>query len=490
MVVLFHTALFLAGLAWTRLGRHRLASMFCFLSAYPLGLLVWVLLSLLLVLGPLPYNLNVSAGALALSSAAALLLDRRLQRDASGTSGAWWTEGFATGLAVSLFALFASLALKFNLAILTTDSEFIFAIGRSIAHYGEIQSGIGGELTSRGIFQTLIQSASLFLESEYLHAPIALLALSTLGTFLYLGWRALGSSLRGMGLALLACVALASTYNVALHIFYIHENFASGAYLLLSMACFFSAERERESAWLPFAFAFLLAFTLQRVENPLPALLFLALLSSESRFPLRTLFPWTLIWGGFVAFWYLWLLSFTGASEPALRPGPHLLQRTHVLIILAALPLTLAGIPLLHHPRLSRVRAHLPALALGSILLSLGAAFLWNTEHMILSAEAVWRGLTAPFWGYAWYVTIALALLSLSIQRVPLSRTLVYGSLSYLLVILLMAVARNPYDGRWADSATRMFVQILPLLSFYLLLTYGKARSARESRPTHTSPAL
>ncbi|MGE4651712.1 MAG: hypothetical protein AAEJ53_12560 [Myxococcota bacterium] len=477
MAVLFYTALFLAGLAWTRLARHRLGPAFCFLSAYPLGLLVWVLVSLVLALGPLPYDASFSIGALAISSAASLAFSRRTDR---GGTDPWWKNVAPTGIAVSVFALLASLAVKFNLSIFTTDSEFIFAIGRSISHYGEIQGGIDGELTSRGAFQVLVQSASIFLETGYLNAPIALLAASTLGMFAYLGWRALDSSLRGMGLAILASVALGTTYNILLHTFYIHENLASGAYLLLSMACFFSAEREREPAWIPFAFAFLLAFALQRIENPLPALLFLTLLFSESHLPLRSLLPWALAWGGCLEFWYLWLLAFTGGGEPALRPAPHLLQTTHAYLILAALPLTFVGILLLRHPKLVRLQRHLPALALGSILLALGIAFFSSPEHMLLSAEAVWRGLSAPFWGWAWYLAIPLALLSLPMPRVPLSRTLVYGALSYLLVILLMAIARNPYDGRWADSATRMFVHILPLLSFYLLLTYGGSRSLPE----------
>ena len=74
---LFFTALFLVGLAWTRVARQPLGAAFCYLAAYPLGLLVWVLVSLLLVLGPTAYAAGLVAGALAVVCAAGLALSLR-----------------------------------------------------------------------------------------------------------------------------------------------------------------------------------------------------------------------------------------------------------------------------------------------------------------------------------------------------------------------------------------------------------------------------
>lgn len=473
--VVFLFLLFLVGASGSTLAHRRLGVVACCLLAWPLGLTVYVLLSLAVLASPFPYRPVPILLAHALWVVATLALHLRARARGEGLG---LRELGVVALAGLALLATAAVCASFDASVFSYDSEVILAVGRAVAHHGEIGPEIGPEFASRGIFQALVQGASVFLGVPYLFAAPPLLTLTTLALWIHCARRALLDARGARGatlLALLSGLALATPYFMLVQALYVHESLPSGMYLGAAMACLFLAEDERETAWLPFGFAFLLAFTLQRIENPVPAALVLLMLHSESRLPAKPL-----LLGSFavllcVELWYLYLFAGVDTQVFHLRLGIHVLTHERIGAVLVGNGLAAIGLVGLRLPWLAWLRGSLPWLISAALGVGLLAALAARTEHMVASTAAVWQNMNGLQWGGFWSVCLVLSLLSLGLPRIPLGRTLLHGSVAIVGFILLLGAARSPYAARWSDSAHRMFTHAAPPLLFYLLVRFGRA---------------
>ena len=463
---LLHTGIFALGLAFS-LSAHRVIGVpFACAAAYPLGSLIWVLVGLVALVGPWPYARGVLvAGILAALAGAAVVWIRSTRPDLRSLS-----------LGCACFALASMVFGHLNLAVLSVDSYHYIGIGRSLATFGEL-GPLASELTNYGVFQLLVQSASVFVGLEYLHAAAPLLAASGVACFVVLAQRGLiamhgdpaGRRL-AVGAALLggvAALAMSAPYFMLAQALYIHTNYAAGVYLLLFCATFWLAELEDEPGWLPFAFAFLLAFSLQRLELPVFAVLFVVLASSECTLARGAVDRWLAIFVVVVVLWYLQLAS--GASEDTRLLTSQRAVGISVLVA-AAFPLVRA----LRSPRLDRLRPWVPAVGVAAAGVGLLIASAANPEQMSESVGALLSHLRDPVWGLMWLAFPILAVAVVREPAIPLQRLFSHGCAAALLGIVLAGALRAGYHDGWTDSGNRMLTHVAPTLFFFFAVSLGR----------------
>jgi hypothetical protein len=470
----FFVAVYAVGLCWALPARNRLGPGFCCAVAYPFGLLLWVLGSIALVWSPFRYSAASAAAGWGMLMVAGVLATALAVRRGARFSG---RDLGTLAAGTALFACAAALASRWNLSIWSNDSHVIVSMGRSIAHYGEIAPAIGRELASRDVFQVMVQGASVFVGLPYLYAAPPLLGACFLVLFAQLGARALAHShtpnAATWSLVGLTTCAMGTTYFFLVHYLYLHENFAAAVFLFLFAACFWIAEREHEPAWLPFAFSFLLAFSLDRVEGPLIAVLFLLIAHSQSRLPARALDGWVIAYAVAVEVWYAALLHYMGDGGGVLRNRPHVLDPDRAGLIMGAVAAACTAALVLRAPRLAALRCRVPQLIAGTLAIGVVAALAIDGDKMWKSGRALHKNMTDGSWGGTWYVLLGLGLLVPALPRVGFHQVFTYGCVALLAFIYLLSFFRAPYAVRWSDTGHRMLISGVPLLYFYLLLGWG-----------------
>lgn len=478
---LFFAAVYLLGLSWALSARARLGIGGCCAIAYPIGLVIWVLASLCLLALRVPYLAGPVAATWVI-----LVIGGGIAQRAASHERFHLRDLAILGSAAAAFALALAVVVQWNLSIWTYDSHLIVALGRSIAYHGAVPLDFASELASRGIVQVMIHAASVLLDVPYLYAAPPVLAVSFLGLFGYLGCRALDGpgrpSLPTISLVALVIAAMGTSYFVVVQYFYMHENFAAAVFLFLFCGCFWLADREREPAWLAFSFAFLLAFSLNRIEAPIIAALFALIAHSRSRLPSRTLNAWALAYVVAVAAWYALLLGYLGDGEPRLRTSPQILNTNRMAAILGGTVACFAAGCAVRLPRFARLRPYMPAAILGALTLGVVACVMLRPAHMTESALAILANLRDPAWGGTWYVFVGLGVLAVALPRDPLHPLFTYGSGALIAVIYLLSFSRVPYMVKWGDSGHRMLLSAVPLWFFFLLISYGPITLGRPLR--------
>jgi hypothetical protein len=269
-----------------------------------------------------------------------------------------------------------------------------------------------------------------------------------------------------------------------IHFFYLHANLAAGAYLFLFSACFFMAERQSNVGWLPFSFAFLLAFSLSRVEAPAIALLVISIAWSRTSINDRTLIGWLIAFCAPLCLWQTIVWWMSGPASIVLGPS---MAAALVGLIAAFVPL----LALASQPPFARIRNALPVLLIAGLCGALGLALAMQPLSVHMSLLALQSNIFDLAWGGLWPAITLLGLGTLLLRSVPSSRLFIASAAAYILLIVLMGVFRIiPYQPTWQDSGNRMLIHVVPLLMFWLTLAYGRSFiSVPTPSPTPVKPA-
>ena len=473
---LFTLAIYAQGLVSCLLLRRHVGALFCGWAAFPLGMLQWVSLVLVLLLSPVPWSpalLFAAWGALFFCTL--VLVVREAKRGAS------WGRDEMLGLAAQsvFFAIAAALLCRFNLAVLTVDSFIFIDIGRSLMHFGDVQPGV--ELGSRGIFPAISQGSGVLLGVGYLPEIPPLMAISFAGAFVQLGARGLEgagrTSGRGIALASLVVLAMFSPYTMILHIFYIHGNLSAAIYLSLFAFCFWTAEESDDSAWLSLAFVFLFGFVLQRIEATGISIVFLVLAWSRSRFSARRLLPRVALFALALELWLWTLQVHAGPDSRIMTPG-------WALVMMGGTAAVVPMLLLFEQPALRRIRRAIPAIVFAVSVAGFAFALDRRPNNMADSLSSLWGNASGLAWGGLWPAILVLAVGALWLPKIPGNRIFSCGAAFYLVAIVLLSLFRTPYRPLWQDSGNRMLIHVLPLLMFWLMLSYGRPLLVRLRRAT------
>jgi hypothetical protein len=364
------------------------------------------------------------------------------------------------------FGVVAAALSQASFVLMSYDSHELLRLGRIIAADGALVAGTIVELQAWGAFQAIAHSLFLATSEDYLFALQPTLAASFLPMFALLVWEGVSllgaKGLRAKLLVALVTTALFTIYMFQRHFLYIHTNLASAVYLTGFALLFWIAEVRRDASGVPASLLCLIAFSLQRVEAPVFALVFLVLTVIPSTLPRRAIVPTLTLFTVIVAGWYEILARHAPADGELLTPSR---CRSFGAGVVAFCIYYLVA----DWPPLRRLARWLPESAALACALGLAASFALKPEHMLASAKA-WATnlLFLPYWRQTWYVIGALVVLGFAIEAPPHRRVFTYGVTLSFVLILLLAFGRQPYLLSVGDSANRMTLHPLPLLFAYL----------------------
>jgi hypothetical protein len=380
-----------------------------------------------------------------------------------------------TGIITVLWALgFTAACLPFvvcDASVRTYDSDLLLRFAGTLCDSHTLALDTA-DPDRRGIFQIVAHAYALFTDDDVLIALMPAFSISLGATFALVLDRGLRDKLsaRARWLAIVVgMLVLLAIPMVRLHAVYIHTNWASAGYWFVFAVLVWLAEVEDDRCYLPIAFLALLAYALNRVENPMFGAVFLAIAVAATRFDRRAFAVPLLVFTALLVGWLCVLVSVVPADSLHLNPAKAM------LMIAAVIAVAVVGM-LRDLALVRRVLPYaLPAIAVASVIGVL--ALVAIRFDAFRTSFGNWQGdlWLRPYWGYfAWPLFAVLAIGSIWIETPKHTRVLRYMlGMFFVLVVLLTALAPAGYygSGRYADL-NRITVHVVPLLAFYLALSW------------------
>jgi hypothetical protein len=272
-------------------------------------------------------------------------------------------------------------------------------------------------------------------------------------------------------LVLLACLFMGSTGLIFFQFFYIHATFPAAIYILIAVAGFWLAYRDKNDAWLIFAVLALIGFCLARIESPLFTLIFLLLVVSRGGYPYRTRLILSLSFLLPMIAWYLIIAKSIKYGGAYLNPANTL----EIVALLVASGLLVAATGIRKLERVILPHAHV--IVLVGMVVGLALMFALKTENMTISLNAILYNIFSEgnWWGATWYILLALLFIAIWMPRLPFEELFTYGISIFLMLLLALAFIRIPYRYKWFDSANRMLTHLAPVVLLYLMIKYSPA---------------
>lgn len=446
-------------------------------TGFAWGMFAFELTALAILSAGIPYN----AMTVAIGSSVIWLLILAIAAARRALASDALRQLLLSSVAVFVLAWVAGL---FSYRFLTMDSSALILVGRSLALHGGFDVALAGEasvdfgwLNNHGAMIPLLQSTALFLGLDFHPTLAPLTAASLIAAFLWFcAYRAhVGVNGRPYVLPAIAVTAVFSSYFVALHAFYVHNNLAAALYLFLAVIGVWRAIVERETHWLALTTLALLAFSLTRLDTFVMSLLLVIFVASRQEFTSAAKSRFAAWYCLPMILWHLQLWRITTDSAAVMPPG-------RALLIVAGLCLTMVIVFLGRLSFVDRLLREAPFLALAALFAALAAIAFREPGEVASSMDGFLRNLTSQgSWAALWVGIGVLA--ALAARAAPLSGEAVFAYVlaAYLPLLQILAVMRHaPFRLGWSDSGNRMFLPAAPILLFWLLarLMSDERRSA------------
>jgi hypothetical protein len=484
---LFVAALYLLGVLFALLLRKRIPAGFIVISGYLWGTLLWVVAAIVSIVVARAVTLPLTISGLGIMAAGVAAL--HIRQDT-------WRLSRREGLGIAgMLALVSGVALAsshYNYASVSPDSVNQILFGRVLVLDG-ITDWVSTEFASRGIFLPAIQSASVFLGDDYLWSVQPVFGASFCLVFIYLTQRALCThkqqpSITWGWAGAAGFTLMVGVFFMLFQVFYIHNNFLSGIYLFVAVASFWLALQEDNHSWLIVGMLAMAAFTLARIEAALFGMIFLSILIAARQFSYRTRLLIVLPYSVFGGLWYVFLLLNIPSGEDVTGST---LSPSRIILVSGIFVAASVGIVLTRYERVRRqVLPYVPYLMGAGLLAGLGMVLVsepGNLHEAIRNTIdnmlfAIWWPQTwiSYWWGMTWFTMLLLALVSLTLPRIPHERLFALGIPAFFVLVFDFLLVRGGYRLGWGDSANRMLVHILPVIVFYFALKYYRARSVTD----------
>ncbi|MDY6873930.1 MAG: hypothetical protein SVR81_08200 [Chloroflexota bacterium] len=476
-MILFLIELYLFGCTLAIFFRDKLSDFLLSVFAVLFGFLGYFINVLVLTL----VGVSVSAGLLSILIAMeivllfmlhwirmkALLFDFRI-------SNLWF-------LAVGVLYVLACWAfLRYPFVFYSPDSLYMVIVGRSILETGFSQWYFASPLLW-GVLTPILQTLGMLFGYDYtwfVHPVLSLTFLIIFSALIVRAAKPLTSRkampflLAGLGAGLMLT---ANMYWVAQ--FYVHNNFVSGMSLFLIVTSLYFAMRGEADGWLGIAGIFLIPFGMARTENVIVASVVI-LLTIASRKIAHNKLVWTFLpYLVFQIVWNLVVLRIDPVAFSNLMTTDQLRLVTIALVALVGFVL-LSDLPWVRKqvlPRTNRLLA-LAILFLFVVVFALNPSRMFiNTWQNFISMFATGKWLMT-FWG-TWF----LMLLVKPHERRSTDKFFDLLIFSFFSMIVILGAVKGGYHRFWYDSANRMYIHILPIMTFYLMLRIGRRFSDQES---------
>jgi hypothetical protein len=468
--ILFLCGLYLTGVAAGLLLKKQIPVVFLAFSGFMWGALFYVIVAVICLASGLGYSTRNMVVIWVLGLVAIAFLHYRKGTWRISLSEAAIVIGTLCGIGLVMVA-----SEYFNFTQVTNDSFTFLFWGRTLAFTGRFGTEVANVLGEFGIWVPVMQSASVFLDIDYLYMLYPTLGISFLLIFGYFCFRGMRPYFNGnfpvLLLVLLACLFMGSTGLIFFQFFYIHATFPAAIYILIAVAGFWLAYRDKNDAWLIFAVLALIGFCLARIESPLFTLIFLLLVVSRGGYPYRTRLILSLSFLLPMIAWYLIIAKSIKYGGAYLNPANTL----EIVALLVASGLLVAATGIRKLERVILPHAHV--IVLVGMVVGLALMFALKTENMTISLNAILYNIFSEgnWWGATWYILLALLFIAIWMPRLPFEELFTYGISIFLMLLLALAFIRIPYRDKWFDSANRMLTHLAPVVLLYLMIKYSPA---------------
>ena len=352
------------------------------------------------------------------------------------------------------------------LAFVVTQKSYVFATadsfgyifhGRILAENGLVSWTIN-HFTKLGLFSPVIQMNSHLLPGEFLSGYQSILAgILIAGSVFGMADMLKDHFSKLLSFVIAGALALVFISKIFLnHAFYIHNNLPAAVFLFIALYAYWHFLKTETNEWMILATVAITMFGFTRIEGPLYVIFFLLLVVSSKQLNQKQVLFLVLPYAIIAISWHLFLYTTVVQTE--------LLSQKNLLVILLAVSglLSLA----IFSKKITTLLAVLPELLLSSLFFGLILAFIIEPVHMITSTTHVWQNLIDMFsWGWSWFAVLALIPFTLlNNKQQPENRILIYSAIGYVLIVLLIVLARIPYRLGETDSANRLMLQIQPII--------------------------
>ena len=454
MTILFYLSLYIIGLICTLPLSKKVPLWFLASTGFVWGILLWMFLSQVILFLGIPFHWLSMGLLLAPFLGAALYFNYKNKTYILKIHQWFLVIGSVIGVAGLSFLLTRS-----SYIYTSTDSFNYIYHGKILAKSGLVPWTIDN-FTKIGAFSSIIQMNSQLLPGEYLSGYQTLLGIILALVLFIAAWELLKRDFHPViSLIISGVMILVLASNTFLnHAFYIHNNLPAAVFLFLSLYSFWHSYNNEAVEWIILGMLAIIGFSFTRIEGPLYAIAILLLVISikpqEYKRTLSIVLPYTIV----ALFWHIFLLINVTQNEQ--------LSQTNLMLIIGALgALTILALVSKWIPSLIEI---LPAGILGTMFLGLILAILVEPEHMILSLTHFWQNLVnVYYWSWTWLIIAAiLPFMLIKKGSHPENHLLLYSSAVYILIVLLLVLARIPYRLGQTDSSNRLMLQILPVLLF------------------------
>lgn len=441
------------------------------LIAMSVGFAVWSIVAAMVLVSGLPFSPILVFG-ISVVGISLINITRRtdLSRDEVMVFGA---GGILTGVV-------AAIAANFDPTILTSDGMFVLTIGRQLFESQHVLPSMQGTLASFAIFLSLIHTAGLALETDYLPGLPALFTMQMIAAFIGAAFLLIRDECGHHWVALLYSFAGAFMLMTSVALLWHGSLFKAsaifGCYLFLSCTLAVLAVRQRHVGWIWIAVPLMASMALMRMESGLLIAPLLVVLISTREIPKKTRMITVAVLGAAYATWFAFVV---------IKSFGHGLFTVYQLTVIGALPAAIAagGIALCFFSSHTRfywagtLLHRLPYVMLASLGLIIVA-------YVVVRPDQAWRGLSAVacyastskngvayFWGV---VFVGYALAWWRLPRGQAETLIVLGAFGFIMVVLAIAV-QTPWKAcAPTDSGNRLLTQIMPVILFPLIVWFGR----------------
>lgn len=367
------------------------------------------------------------------------------------------------------FVLTGLAALRWNFSFISYDGITQIFLGDTFTLAGLTDIAVR-KMLSWGPGLPILHTMNRPLGIDYLSLLHPLTAYTFVLTWLYLTQRSLRALDAPPRLAYALTVGIAvlvfSSWGMIFQFFYIHNSLHTAVYLFTAVAALWLGLREENTGWYAVSAAAFMGAGLFRLEIPLVAVLFLAVLVSFQGASLRgRALTALVITGGFLVM-TAWILALTidqGLSGGVFSTGSAWMKFLALVAFGSLVILVWRRVPLV-----ARLAPYLPQIMLLVFALGFVAGTAWKPNFMWTSFDTlVFHLLLSGFWGASMLALGAMVVMAYD-RRVPYAALFTYPIPAFLIMALLLRLPNaTPYYRGNEDSLSRMVTYILPVFALY-----------------------
>lgn len=443
----------------------------------PLGLVIYILLSVVLLF----FNLPFTGGTILFSILLVTLISAyKMQR----------SKGFATNsLLIEIGVGFGIcfVASIINASVLSYDSFAQINLGRTIVSVkGFSDSFIQPRLFSWGVGLPVLHASASWMGLEYHPAAAMALFLSLGGvcTASLVGVASDEPKTAHWALVLALVIAFFSSYFVLFNAFYIHNNLLAAVFLFCANISFLHSKRDCNGSLRILGVMFLIVFAMTRLENILIALIFLVPVLSAWEMAQKERVTLSLVFGIPIVAWY-GKLAFAGLSTQNFET--QIADPARIFLMLGVTILFSASLLLGLNKKTERLLRLLPLLLSAGVIIVVLVVAIASSGGFIRSA----RNLVINMffgrgnWGILWFFILALFILTTP-GRSNLSENptlfMAKGALLSMGMLFFFVAFRSPFRLGWGDSGNRILLHFAPLLFYSFASRVASDYSAPVTR--------